>query len=67
MHRLVVQMVKNLPTMQETQASSLGWEDPIEKGMVTCSSYPGLENSMGRGAWQGTVHGVAVNWTRLKD
>ena len=31
-------MVKNLPTMQETQVQSLGWEDPLEKGMVTYSS-----------------------------
>ena len=31
-------MVKNLPTMQETQVQSLGWEDPREKGMVTYSS-----------------------------
>ena len=31
-------MVKNLPAMQETQVSSLGWEDPLEKGMATHSS-----------------------------
>ena len=31
-------MVKHLPTMQETQARSLGWEDPLEKEMVTHSS-----------------------------
>ena len=29
---LVVQMVKNLPAMQETQVQSLGREDPLEKG-----------------------------------
>ena len=23
------------PTVQETQVSSLGWEDPLEKGMAT--------------------------------
>ena len=34
----VVQMVKNLPAMQETQAQSLGQEDPLEKGMATQSS-----------------------------
>ena len=28
-------MVKNLPAMQETQVPSLGWEDPLEKGMAT--------------------------------
>ena len=35
---LVVQMVKNLPTMWETWVQSLGWEDPPEKGMATHSS-----------------------------
>ena len=29
---------KNLPAMQETQVPSLGWEDPLEKGMATHSS-----------------------------
>ena len=31
-------MVKNLPEMQETWVQPLGWEDPLEKGMVTHSS-----------------------------
>ena len=31
-------MVKNLPTMQEAQIQSLGWEDPMEKSMATLSS-----------------------------
>ena len=35
---LVAQMLKNLPAMQETQVHSLGWEDPLEKGMATHSS-----------------------------
>ena len=35
---LVAQMVKNLPTMQETWVCSLGQEDPLEKGMATHSS-----------------------------
>ena len=35
---LVAQMVKNLPAMQETQVRSLGWGDPLEKGMATHSS-----------------------------
>ena len=34
----MAQMVKNLPTKQETQVQSLGREDPLEKGMAThCS------------------------------
>ena len=35
---LVVQMVKNVPTMQKTWVRSLGREDPLEKGMATHSS-----------------------------
>ena len=35
---LVAQMVKNLPEMLQTQVQSLGWEDPLEKGMATYSS-----------------------------
>ena len=31
-------MVKCLPTMQEIWVPSLGWEDPLEKEMVTHSS-----------------------------
>ena len=50
-------MVKNLPAMQETWASALGWEDPLEEGMATHSSIlawripwieePGGSQSMG--------------------
>ena len=35
---LVAQMVKNPLAMQETWIRSLGWEDPLEKGMTTHSS-----------------------------
>ena len=35
---LAVQLVKNLPTMQETRIRSLGWEDPPEKRKATHSS-----------------------------
>ena len=34
----VAQLVKNLPAMQETWVRSLGWEDPLENGMVAHSS-----------------------------
>ena len=59
-------MVKNLPALQETQVLSLGWEDPLEKGMAThCSIL----------AWRiqwteepgGLVHGVAKSQTQLSD
>ena len=34
----MAQTVKNLPAMQDTQVQSLGWEDPLEKGVATHSS-----------------------------
>ena len=34
----MAQMVKNLPTVQETWVRSLGWEDPLGKEMATQSS-----------------------------
>ena len=54
---LVAQMVKRLPTVQETRVRSQGWEDPLEKEMATHSSIlawkipwmeePGRLQSMG--------------------
>ena len=35
---LVAQLIKNLPSMQETLVRSLGWQDPLEKGTATHSS-----------------------------
>ena len=35
---LVTQIVKNLPAMQDTWVQYLGWEDPLEKEMASCSS-----------------------------
>ena len=34
----VAQTVRNLPVMQKTWVQSLGWEDPLEKGIATHSS-----------------------------
>ena len=55
---LVAQMITNPPTMQETWVPSLGWEDPLEKGMATHSSVlywripqteePGVVHGWGR-------------------
>ena len=57
-------MVKNLLAVQETWVRSMGWEDPLEKGMAAHSSILScLENSMDRRDWQATVHGVAKNQT----
>ena len=43
--------------MQETRVQSWGWEDPLE-GMATQLQYSCLENSMDRGVWEATAHGV---------
>ena len=40
-YALVVQLVKNLPAMQETQVWSLSGEDPLEKEMATPVFLPG--------------------------
>ena len=47
---------KNLPAMQETQVQSLGWEDPLQKGMTTHSSIlaqriPWTEKPGGLSPW----------------
>ena len=60
-------MVKNLPAMQETNARSLGREDPLEKEMVPHSSILALKISMDRGAWQATVRGVTKSQTQLSN
>ena len=64
---LVAQMVKNLPAMRETWVRSLGWEDPLEKGMATHSSILAWRIHMDRGAWRAAVHGVAKSRTQLSN
>ena len=47
-------MVKNLPAMRETWVQSLGWEDPLEKGMAThYSIMPGESHGQRRLAGYG--------------
>ena len=46
-------MVKNLPIMQKTSVRSLGWGDPLEKGMATHSCFP-FWRIPWRGAWLAT-------------
>ena len=45
----------------------LGQEDPLEKETATHSSILSWENSMDRGAWWATVHGVIKSRTRLRQ
>ena len=46
----MTQIVKNPPAMWETWVQSLGWEDPLEKGMASLSSILAWRIPMGRGA-----------------
>ena len=51
-------MAKGLPVMQEIQVWPLGQEDPLEKRKAIHPSIIAWE-TQDRGAWQGTVLGVA--------
>ena len=53
---LVLQMIKNLPAVQDTWVQSLGWEDPLGKGMATHSTVlteesHGQRSLMGYSPW----------------
>ena len=62
----MAQIVKN--PLAKMRVRSLGWEDPLEKGMSNSPWYSCLENSMHRAVWQATLHGVArVRHTRLSN
>ena len=43
----LAQLAKNSPAMRETCVQSLGWEDPLEKGMATTPVF-----------WPGEFHGL---------
>ena len=63
----MVQMVKNLPAMQETWVQYLGWEVPLEASMATHSIILAWRIPTDRGAGRTTVHGVTKSWTQLSD
>ena len=60
---LAAQPVKNRPAMQETLVRFLSQEDYLEEGMATHSSIFAWRNSMDRGAWMATVHGITQSQT----
>ena len=62
----VAQMGKNLPAMQETCLIPESGRSPRE-GNGNPLQYSYLENSLDRGAWWATVHGVTKSGTRLSD
>ena len=48
-------MVKNPPAVWETWVRSLGWKDPLEKGMATHSNIP---------TWRIPMDRDALGWLR---
>jgi len=63
---LVAQTVKNLPAMQETQAQSLDWKDPLRRTWLPTPVFL-LANSRDRGAWWTTVLGVTKSQAQLSN
>ena len=71
-------LLMGLPQWVSGKESACNAEDEGEVGLILGSGrFPGegngnplqyscLENPMGRGAWQATVHGVAKSGTQLK-
>ena len=79
----MAQLVKNLPTMEETPVLFLGWEDPLQKGQATHSSilgFPGgsagkesaynegdLDSIPGLGSSQGEGKGNSLQYSSLEN
>ena len=62
----MAQLAKNLPAMWETWVQSLGWEDALDKGMATHSTFLAW-----RILWTEEPGGLQSEmtkiWTRLGD
>ena len=56
--RLVAQLLKNPPAMQEMQVRSLVWEDLLEKEMTTHSSILAWEIPQNSSLPNSSVHGI---------
>ena len=63
----MAQTVKNLPAMQEDLGLIPGSGRSPREGNGNPFQYFCLENSMDRGVWWATVHGVTKSPTRLND
>ena len=64
---LVAQRVKNPPASAGDPGSIPGSGRSPGDGNDNLLQYSCLENSMDRGAWQATVHGVTKSQTQLRD
>ena len=60
---LVAQIIKNAPANAGDQDSVPGSGRCPGEGNGNPLQYSCLENSMDRGAWWATVHGIAESWT----
>ena len=70
-------LVKNLPTMQETQVQFLGWEDPLEKEMaihscilawrVPWTEEPGRLQSMGSQSQTGLSDWIELKYGKMQQ
>ena len=60
-----VTVVKNQPANAEDVGSIPGSGQSPGEGNGNPLQYSCLENSMDRGAWRATVHGIAKSWTWL--
>ena len=58
-------MVKNPPAMWETRVGSLGWEDPLEKGMAAHSRESLMDRGTQRGCspWSSNESGMTEQVT----
>ena len=63
----VAQRVKDLPASAVDPGSVLGSGRSLGEGNGNPLEYSCLENSMDRGAWWATVHGVTESQTQLSD
>ena len=64
---MVAQTVKNLACTVGDPGLIPGSGRSPGGGNGNTLQYNCLGNSMGRGVWRATVHGVAKSWTRLSD
>ena len=60
-------VVQNLPVNAGDASSIPGSGRSPGVGNGNPLQYFCLENSMNRGIWQATVHGVTKSWTQLSD
>ena len=56
---------QNPAVMQEIQVQSLGWEDPLEKGIATTPVFLPGESPWTEEPGVGILHGITKSWALL--